>query len=68
MTNECTIRQSKFLASALGLDGGWKSPAPKTGYVLLVDPKSRRVLGKLTKNDTVKAMSTALDRALAKAR
>ncbi|MCG8417780.1 MAG: thioredoxin [Proteobacteria bacterium] len=68
MTNESTQRQSEYLASALGLGKVWKSHAPKTGYILLIEPKSRQIVGKLTKKDDFKAMSTAIDRVLARSR
>ena len=67
LTDDASKRQAEYLASALGIGTVFQSHAPKTGYVLLIDSKSGRVVGKLTKKDTVQAMSAAVDKALRRA-
>ncbi len=41
-------RQASYLAAALGAADTWKDNAGKTGFVVLVDGKTKAVVGKLT--------------------
>ena len=50
LTNDTTRHQSKLLAGALGLGDFYETNAGKTGFVLLVDGKSGKHLGKITKD------------------
>ena len=58
-TNNTTRHQSDLLASAIGA-GKIAADNPGTGYVLLLDGKSRKVLGKLTADLSVKEMGKKL--------
>ncbi len=49
LTNDFTKEQSALLASQLGLNAAYAENAPKTGFMLLIDPATGRVLSKLTK-------------------
>lgn len=66
-TREFNRRQSKFLAHALGLDDVWSEHGGKTGFVLLIDGKTRVVVAKLTHEQNLKQMGTALLEAVSKA-
>ncbi len=41
-------RQAEYLAAALGAADAWKNNAGKTGFVVLIDGKTKAVVGKLT--------------------
>lgn len=58
-TDEATSNQSMLLAQALGIDEVYKSNE-KTGFILLIDPQTKEVQGKLTKTQSVDEMSTAV--------
>jgi hypothetical protein len=65
MTNDETTKKSLMVAKKMGLtkivegnDG--------TGFAVLVDPKTKNKLGKVTSNMTEDEMKAALDKALAK--
>jgi thiol-disulfide isomerase/thioredoxin len=66
-TSEADRRQSRYLAAALGGEAIWREHGGKTGFVLLVDASTREVLAKLTKDDDIKAMGTALLEAVERA-
>lgn len=66
-TREFNRRQSKFLAHALGLDDVWSEHGGKTGFVLLIDGKTREVVAKLTHEQNLKQMGAALVEAVGKA-
>ena len=57
--------QAEYLLAALGLGDLWKENAGKTGFVVLADPKSRTVVGRLTSDMDAAAMGQALDQAFA---
>ncbi|MCH7658454.1 MAG: hypothetical protein IIB05_09075 [Bacteroidetes bacterium] len=55
-TNNTTKHQSVMMASALGLDEALKENQG-TGFILLIDPKSKKVLQKFTKDDGLKSIA-----------
>ena len=57
-------RQAEFLLAALGLGDLWKEHAGKTGYTLLVEPKSKQVVATFQANQSVEAMKSALAAAI----
>ncbi len=59
LTNISTRNQSELLAAALGLQSVYKNN-PGTGFILLVDPKTHRVVKKLTADQDIKTMSKAI--------
>lgn len=65
MTDEFTKKQSAFLASLLDLDAVYEKNAPKTGFMLLVDKESGKVLGKLTKKLSKEEIAAAIHKSLA---
>jgi thiol:disulfide interchange protein len=54
--------QGAFLLAALGLGELWEENAGKTGFVLLVDPGSGRVVGRLTPDQDTRQMVTTIRR------
>ena len=60
LTNRTTTAQSEYLAAALGLSKVWSEYAPKTGYVLIVDTETRKVVDTLTKKLSLKQMAARL--------
>jgi thiol-disulfide isomerase/thioredoxin len=64
LTNQTTTAQAALMASALGIDKVYDKHAPKTGYVLLIDAKTKKVVDKLTKKQTMKQMNAAIGDAL----
>ena len=61
LTDEFTKDQSAHYAALLGLDDVYRENAQKTGYVLLIDWPSKKVLGKITKDkspEEIKSMLT----------
>ncbi len=57
-------RQAEYMLAALRLGDLWAEHAGTTGYVLLVDAKTRKVVSKLTADQDTKAMQAALDSAM----
>lgn len=53
-------REAEFLLAALGMADLWKENAGHTGFVLLVDSKTKKVVGILTPDQEPKAMESAL--------
>ena len=49
LTNRTTTAQAEYLAAALGLSKVWSKHAPKTGYVLLIDTQTNKVVDTLTR-------------------
>lgn len=66
-TREFNRRQSTFLAHALGLDCLWSEHGGKTGFILLIDGKTREAVAKLTHEQNLKQMGAALVEAVGKA-
>jgi len=67
-TREFDRRQSAYLASEMGLDEVWAEHGGKTGFVLLIDADSRRVVEKLDHTKDLKQMGAALTSAVQSAR
>lgn len=67
-TREFDRRQSAYLASAMGLDEVWAEHGGKTGFVLLIDADSRRVVERLDHTQDLKQMGAALTSAVQSAR
>ncbi len=57
-------RQAEFLLASLGFGELWKENGGHTGFALLVEPKSKRVVGKITADQTPEAMKAQLMSAL----
>ena len=53
-------RQSQYLATTLGLDKVWAEYGGKTGFILLIDGESRKVLNTLTRENNLKQMGASL--------
>ncbi len=62
LTNEATKSQSEYLASALGVGDIYKEHSKKTGFVLLVDAQTQKVVGKFTSETTSKDMLAELQK------
>ncbi len=58
-TNNTTKHQAYLMASALDVDSVVKAN-PGTGFILLIDAKSKKVLQKFTKEDDLKTIVTAI--------
>ncbi|MBI5365053.1 MAG: thioredoxin family protein [Planctomycetes bacterium] len=57
-------REAEFLLAALGMPDLWKENAGHTGFVLLIDSKTKKVVGTLTPDQEAKAMKSTLMSAL----
>ncbi|MCF6212392.1 MAG: thioredoxin family protein [Flavobacteriaceae bacterium] len=55
-TNNQTKHQAQMLGDALGITPVLKKNYRRTGFILIIDPKTKKVLQKLTKDDDVYAM------------
>ncbi len=53
-------RQAEYLAAALGAADAWKNNAGKTGFVVLIDGKTKAVVGKLTSDQMPEQIRQAL--------
>ncbi len=63
VTDKKTTHQSMLHAEALGLGELFKKNAGKTGFILLLDPKTHEILGKITHEMEVeKIKSTILEK------
>lgn len=60
LTNEATKRQSEYLAGAIGVGDLYAEHGKKTGFVLLVDAQTQKVLGKFTRETSSKDMLAEL--------
>jgi len=67
-TDEFTRRQAAYMANALQIDEAWEQGSGKTGFVLLVDADTRKVVQRLTVQHDAQQMSAALQQALETAR
>lgn len=65
MTDDSTQKQSGMLAEWVGLGEIYREHAPKTGFMLLIDPQTKKVLSKLTKTQSEAELKTAMEDALA---
>ena len=57
-------QQAEFLLASLGMGELWKEHAGRTGYALVIEPKSKRVVATLQATQTEEAMNNALKTAL----
>jgi thiol-disulfide isomerase/thioredoxin len=64
LTDEFTNDQAARYAALLGLENYYTENAGKTGYMLLIDSQSKKVLGRINKQDSSEAMKAALTKAL----
>ncbi len=65
LTDECTKKQSAMLAEWVGLGEIYREHATKTGFMLLIDPQTKKVLSKLTKAQSEAELKAAMEDALA---
>jgi len=56
--------QAEYLVAALGCADLWQEHAGKTGYILLIDPESKRVVSRLTAEMNAATMTSAVTEAL----
>lgn len=68
MTDDCTKKQSGMFAEWVGLGEIYREHAPKTGFMLLIDAKEKKVLDKLTKTQSEAELKAAIEQAIAKAK
>jgi len=59
-TNNQTKHQAQMLGDALGIAHILKKNYRRTGFMLIIDPKTKKVLQKLTKEDDVYAMEAKI--------
>lgn len=57
-------QQAEYMLAALGLGDLWKEHAGKTGFVLLVDTKTKKVVSTITYKQEVKEIKSTLMAAL----
>lgn len=57
-------KQAQYMLAALGLGDLWKEHAGKTGYVLLVDAKTHKVVSTITYQQEIKEIKSTLMAAL----
>jgi thiol-disulfide isomerase/thioredoxin len=60
LTREFDRGQAKYLAHAMGLADIWAEHGGKTGFILLIDGKTRAVIARLTHQQTLAEMGAAL--------
>ncbi|MCI0523852.1 MAG: thioredoxin domain-containing protein [Acidobacteria bacterium] len=65
LTDDFTNDQSARYAATLGLENYYRENAGKTGYLLLIDAKSKKLLGKITKLNSPEEIRAMLKQALA---
>jgi len=65
LSNDFTKAQSALLAAQLGVSTAYAENAPKTGFMLLLDSATGRVLAKLTKTQTEEELKAEIAKALA---
>jgi len=59
-TNNQTKHQANMLGASLGIAAVLKKNYRRTGFILIIDPKTKQVLQKLTKDDDVYAMEAKI--------
>ncbi|HBS29088.1 MAG TPA: hypothetical protein DEB06_06475 [Phycisphaerales bacterium] len=64
LTNKDDSSQAEYLMSALGCGELWKEHGGKTGFALVVDPKTRKVISTLKSDQDASAMKKALASAI----
>jgi thiol-disulfide isomerase/thioredoxin len=65
LTDDFTKDQSAQYAALLGLENYYQENAGKTGYMLLIDRQSKKVLGRITKQNSPEEIKAAFSNALA---
>ena len=60
LTNQQTIHQSILLASALGIDGFVKAQGSGTGYVALLDARSKKELARFDRDSASDAIAQGI--------
>ncbi|MCI0387850.1 MAG: thioredoxin domain-containing protein [Acidobacteria bacterium] len=65
LTDDFTNDQSARYAALLGLENYYRENAGKTGYMLLIDAQSKKLLGKITKLNSPEEIKTMLTQTLA---
>jgi len=65
LTNTTTHRQAEYMAAALGVGELWPEYGEKTGFILLIDQETKRVVATLTRDMDIKQMGAALTEAVA---
>lgn len=63
-TDDTTSQQSKLLVHALKLDSVYAKQKKSSGFVLLIDTDSNKVVGKLTKKQSPEKMTKMLTEAI----
>jgi len=56
--------QAEYLLAALGVSELWKENAGKTGFVILLDAKTKKVIGKITPDQSSTAIAAAIKSAV----
>lgn len=56
--------QAEYLVSALGLGEVWKDNAGRTGFVILLDANTKRVIGKITPEQSPAAIAATITSAV----
>lgn len=56
--------QSEYHAAALGLDSVWDEYGNKTGFILLIDADTKRIIDKLGPSDDFTAMKSMFTKAI----
>lgn len=64
LTDEFTTEQSRIFASWIGFNKIFEENRGRTGYMLLVEPQSNKVVGKLLKTQTPGELRSAIETAL----
>ena len=67
-TREFNRQQSQYLAATMGLDDAWTQHGGKTGFILLIDAASKKVVKRLNHEMTLKQIGAAMQEAVANAR
>jgi len=66
-TREFDRRQAAYMADAMDLDGAWDEHGGSTGFVLLVDAETKKVVKRLSHERGLKEMGAALKESVEKA-
>lgn len=64
MTDDFTIEQSSLYASWVGLEDIFKDNEGRTGYMLLIDPTSKKILAKLVKTQSTDEIRNSIQATL----
>ncbi len=64
MTDDTTKYKSRLLANLLGFGDEFQENERKTGFMLLIDPKTKQLLGRLTKTHSEEELAREIERSL----